>query len=37
MKSSEFKTVSLRRIAPDNLVNNDEATIYNNDENRGLC
>ena len=29
---SELKTVSLSRIACDNLVNNDGATIYNSDE-----
>ena len=32
-KSSELKTVSLSRIARDNLVNNDDATIFNNDFN----
>ena len=36
IKSSELKSVSLSRIARDNLVNNDDATIYNNDENRGI-
>ena len=36
IKSSVLKTVSLSRIARDNLVNNDDATIYNNDENRGI-
>ena len=29
---SELKTVSLSRIACDNLVNNDGTTIYNSDE-----
>ena len=36
IKLSELNTVSLSRIACDNLVNNDDATIYNNDENGGI-
>ena len=36
IKSSELKTVSLNRIARDNLVNNDDATIYNSYDNRGI-
>ena len=36
IKSSELKTVSLSRIARDNLVNNDDATICNNYGNRGI-
>ena len=36
IKSSELKTVSLSRITRDNLVNNDDATIYTDDENRGI-
>ena len=36
IKSLELKTVSLSRSARDSLVNNDDATIYNNDENRGI-
>ena len=36
IKSSELKPVSLSRIACDNLVNNDDTTIYKNDENRGI-
>ena len=36
IKSSELKTVSLSRFARDNLMNNDDATIYNNDENRDI-
>ena len=36
IKSSELKTVSLSRIPRDNLVNNDDATMYNNSENRDI-
>ena len=32
----ELKTVSWSRIAPGNLVNNDVATVYSNDENRDI-
>ena len=32
-KLSELKTVSLSRIARENLVNYDDATIYHNDKN----
>ena len=32
-KSSELKTVSLSRIARENLVNYDDATVYHNDKN----
>ena len=34
-KLSELKTVSLSRIARENLVNYDDATIYHNDKNPG--
>ena len=37
IKLSELNTVSLSRIACDNLVNNVDAIIYNSDENRGIC
>ena len=33
---SESKTVSLRRIAHENLMNYDDATIYHNDKNPGI-
>ena len=33
---SELKTVSLSRIARENLVNYDDATIYHNDKNPGI-
>ena len=33
---SELKTVSLNRIARENLVNYDNATIYHNDKNPGI-
>ena len=33
---SELKTVSLGRIARENLVNYDDATIYHNDNNPGI-
>ena len=32
----KLKTVSLSRIARDNLMNNADATIYNNDEHRDI-
>ena len=32
MKLSKLKTVSLSRIAGENLVNSDDATIYHNDK-----
>ena len=35
-KLSELKTVSLSRIARENLVNYDDATIYLNDKNPGI-
>ena len=35
-KLSELKTVSLSRIARENLVNCDDATIYHNDKNPGI-
>ena len=35
-KLSELKTVSLSRIARENLVNYDDATIYHNDKNPGI-
>ena len=35
-KLSELKTVSLRRIASEKLVNYDDATIYHNDKNPGI-
>ena len=33
IKSSVLMIVSLSRIARDNLMNNDDTTIYNNDKN----
>ena len=36
IKLSELNTVSLSRIARDNLMNNDDAIIYNSDENCGI-
>ena len=33
---SESKTVSLRGIAHENLMNYDDATIYHNDKNHGI-
>ena len=36
IKLSELKTVSLSRIACENLVNYDDATIYHNDKNPGI-
>ena len=36
-KSSELKTVPLSRIARKNLMNIDDATIYNNEENHISC
>ena len=35
-KLSELKTVSLSRIARENLVNYDGATIYHHDKNPGI-
>ena len=35
-KLSELKTVSLSRVARENLVNYDNATIYLNDKNPGI-
>ena len=35
-KLSELKTVSLSRIAREDLVNYDDAAIYRNDKNPGI-
>ena len=34
---SELKTVSLSRIARENLVNYDDAIIYHNQKNPNIC